>query len=317
MYALARTPADHIFKWTDFSTVPSTTRLLKFVNDIKSTGFIPEVRPDVEVGRQACNCPITPNWEQFLAMQPLACPRHIQTSLTSRLTKARALVPSPSKIQYMMFLLGPEWYDDRRNICNIVDTEASLIHTASDIMFRLEECMFRNRLSEDEFPRWLSFAMEVIQNCQDLHVLERRQSWETQFMCHIHDESRTFTPLVRIICNYTNIHGPSSCMKAIRTWIRMLKQTGVDLCEYGQRENQLLHEHHLQTMRDFEWYLKFEYSGRRPDGIWRLLGFKFGPDVEDWDIWWNEPTDDFTGDFWALVEDPPIHVPGEWIETEP
>jgi hypothetical protein len=182
VYALARTAADYIFKWTDFSTVPSTPKLLKFVNDIKGTGFVPEVRLNVEVEQEACKCPITPNWEQFQAMQPLACPRHIQTSLTSRLAKARELVPSLSRIQYMMFLLGPEWYDDRQEVCNIVDTTASLIHTASDIIFRLEECMVRNRLSEDEFPRWLSFAIEVIRTCQDLHVLERRKSWETQFM---------------------------------------------------------------------------------------------------------------------------------------
>jgi hypothetical protein len=97
----------------------------------------------------------------------------------------------------------------------------------------------------------------------------------------------------------------------------MLKQIGVNLCEYGQRENQLLHDHHLQTMRYFVWHIKLYYSERRPNGIWRLLGFKFGPDVEDWDIWWNEPTDEFAGDFWALVEDPPVHVPGEWIETDP
>jgi hypothetical protein len=212
--------------------------------------------------------------------------------------------------------LGDDWREDPNGICNMVDVEASLIHTASDIIFRLEENMVRHQLSEVELPRWLSFAEEIIRHSQDLHVLEPRRIWETQFMFRSKKpDEGIFSPLVRIICNYTLYHGLNCCMKTIRIWLYVLKKTGVDLCEYGDRENKLLQGNQQQIKRDFIWRLKLRYSGRYIDGTWRLLGFKVGPEPEDWDIWWDEPTDKFAGDFWTLVDDPPLFIPGEWVET--
>lgn len=46
-----------------------------------------------------------------------------------------------------------------------------------------------------------------------------------------------------------------------------------------------------------------------------LIGFKYGPEPEDWDIYWDEPTDMFAGEFWELIENPPPQIPGAWEEA--
>lgn len=247
-------------------------------------------------------------------MQSLACPGHRQTSLSSRLTKARKLVSVPGTVNYMEFLLDPDWRMDPYAVSNLPDAEASLIHTAAEVTFRIVEQMCRNLVEETKARRWLTFAKDVIQKSQDLHVLEPKFPWETQFL--MSDESCKFTPLVRIICHYTALHIPASCMKAVRTWLGMLKEAGIDLYQYGQKENQLLHEHHRQVKRSFIWDHRWKYSGACPHEMWYLLGFKIGPNAEDWDIWWAEPTDQFAGAFWALVEEPPLHIPGQWVEMD-
>ncbi|PMD38028.1 hypothetical protein L207DRAFT_584947 [Hyaloscypha variabilis F] len=39
-------------------------------------------------------------------------------------------------------------------------------------------------------------------------------------------------------------------------------------------------------------------------GIWffELIGFTFGVRIEDWHFWLSEPTDEFAGDFWYMIE---------------
>ncbi|RYP07837.1 hypothetical protein DL765_008990 [Monosporascus sp. GIB2] len=59
--------------------------------------------------------------------------------------------------------------------------------------------------------------------------------------------------------------------------------------------------HDLQRMFDMGLASPFDYER-----------YKYGPEPEDWDVYWSEPTDEFAGDFWELVENPPLQVPGAW-----
>ncbi|RYP46480.1 hypothetical protein DL768_007313 [Monosporascus sp. mg162] len=100
-------------------------------------------------------------------------------------------------------------------------------------------------------------------------------------------------------------------------WIGSLKAAGINVTEYGRCEMELLRDTALT--RDFvpcrEYYQMHPWKVQDP--VWRgvsirLMGYKYGPEPEDWDVYWSEPTDEFVGDFWELVENPPLQVPGAW-----
>ncbi|KAI0137029.1 hypothetical protein BJ170DRAFT_589979 [Xylariales sp. AK1849] len=50
----------------------------------------------------------------------------------------------------------------------------------------------------------------------------------------------------------------------------------------------------------------------------RLVGFKFGPNIDDWDLDWDLDNERFAGDFWKLIEeladDDMPHLPGSWFD---
>jgi hypothetical protein len=83
-----------------------------------------------------------------------------------------------------------------------------------------------------------------------------------------------------------NNHGFAEMCKVLRTWLQDLKDAGVDLGEYGKREFALR----------LSYDLKIHCYGTQ-------MGFtSYGPAVEDWVFYAQEPTDRFAGIFWKLVE---------------
>jgi hypothetical protein len=100
--------------------------------------------------------------------------------------------------------------------------------------------------------------------------------------------------------------------KATTIYITALYNSGVNLEEYGVRESMTwepleFHEGLIGVPRDYD-YCDY-YFGRR-----RLLSFNYGPYPEDWRIWENEPTDEFAGDFWLMIDRKEEVMPGTWIE---
>ncbi|KAF7534521.1 hypothetical protein G7054_g6189 [Neopestalotiopsis clavispora] len=108
----------------------------------------------------------------------------------------------------------------------------------------------------------------------------------------------------------------------LRLWLNILRNAGVDLKEYGKKEAGLFISQSVSekpvTMYDVTfgdrlsrihggdaWGAKFEVN---------LIGFQYGAEVDDWKLWWSEPSDVFAGDFWKLVESPYQPVPGAWVE---
>ncbi|KAI9647884.1 hypothetical protein NHQ30_004272 [Ciborinia camelliae] len=100
------------------------------------------------------------------------------------------------------------------------------------------------------------------------------------------------------------------CSKQISVrWLQLLHDSGIDLHQYGEWE--ILH--HELTRPQMSVYN--DSQGWWEDFDWPLLGFKYGPCVEDWEFWFLEPTDKFAGEFWSLVESPePILMPGTWVD---
>ncbi|KAK7955656.1 uncharacterized protein PG986_004878 [Apiospora aurea] len=102
----------------------------------------------------------------------------------------------------------------------------------------------------------------------------------------------------------------------LQEWIAMLIEAGVDVEEYGRREWDILKDTNPKSYISFtagpRWRKDHELPFKANELY--LYGFKYGPNVEDWDILCNEPTDRFAGEFWDLVEDRPLDIPGAWYD---
>ncbi|KAJ5955478.1 hypothetical protein N7501_009757 [Penicillium viridicatum] len=95
---------------------------------------------------------------------------------------------------------------------------------------------------------------------------------------------------------------------ALKVWLRTLQEAGVDLELYGRIEERIWktewiprESHQLPNYHMLDWATKA-----------RLIGFSYGPSIEDWHLWVSEPTDSLAGEFWDLIERPVEVMPGAW-----
>ena len=95
---------------------------------------------------------------------------------------------------------------------------------------------------------------------------------------------------------------------ALKVWLRTLQEAGVDLELYGRIEERIWRtewipreSHQLSDYHRLKWATKA-----------RLIGFSYGPSIEDWHLWVSEPSDSLAGEFWDLIERPVEVMPGAW-----
>ncbi|KAE9380938.1 hypothetical protein N431DRAFT_325529 [Stipitochalara longipes BDJ] len=106
----------------------------------------------------------------------------------------------------------------------------------------------------------------------------------------------------------------------LRDWLCDMKEAGVDLRHYGEIESAIYLS--LECFCDAE--TDFPQAGRH------VISFSYGPDVDDWQFWVDEPTDVFAGTFWKMMEaqttdiweessnmtSSGLRIPGSWMEYE-
>jgi hypothetical protein len=93
-------------------------------------------------------------------------------------------------------------------------------------------------------------------------------------------------------------------------WLRDVKDGGIDLREYGQIEEELINSGKADKDIDFSWY-DLRYEEDNWSSI-HLVALEYGPAIEDWKLWWSQPTDKLVGDFWQSVEPQAAVMPGSW-----
>jgi hypothetical protein len=99
------------------------------------------------------------------------------------------------------------------------------------------------------------------------------------------------------------------CNEALRALLQDLQEdANVDLKEFGEKEELI--------MKEKGCHIDFETFGRSRRFVIRLIGFSHGPSPEDWFMWISEPSDEFVGDFWAMI-DRRMEMPGGWSEDVP
>jgi hypothetical protein len=99
-------------------------------------------------------------------------------------------------------------------------------------------------------------------------------------------------------------------------WIELLFDAGIDLSEYGRKEQELYREgratsHCWFTVwrralwlseLDRRYYFEKRFSIR----------FKYGPKPSDWQFWLIEEMDNSLAEFWDMVDHPERSMPGAW-----
>lgn len=117
----------------------------------------------------------------------------------------------------------------------------------------------------------------------------------------------------------------TGCERAIFAWLADLYEGGMDLQIYGENEKE--HFRHPELPRVEAYlsngtiydYCRSSYGKERARVFYvRLINFHYGRLPAHWKFWWSEPSDEFAGDFWSLVElsnqETVMNVPGAWVD---
>ncbi|KAF3811944.1 hypothetical protein GCG54_00003693 [Colletotrichum gloeosporioides] len=101
--------------------------------------------------------------------------------------------------------------------------------------------------------------------------------------------------------------------KTMSSWLEDVQASGIDLAEYGRRQLEI----HKASHRNFDRWQKLSMLQPGDDSRLygpRLMSFTFGPRTQDWNLIWDLDVEGLTGDFWELIENPPLHIPGAYPE---
>ncbi|KAF5576114.1 hypothetical protein FPANT_11069 [Fusarium pseudoanthophilum] len=158
--------------------------------------------------------------------------------------------------------------------------------------------------------------------------------------------TRKGTPLVSVIggalCylspDVSFFHWDNVFQGCIQKWVSNLQESGVDLMLYGEQESINISKH-FRTAFDSDaieasrnevrnvlpsssarlTFIRPERSGRKMwnNNHWipiRLLELKFGPTPSEWEIVWVPEFEWVAKEFWQMIEQEVVIMPGSWID---
>ncbi|KAI1374189.1 hypothetical protein F4677DRAFT_172830 [Hypoxylon crocopeplum] len=267
--------------------------------------------------RSECRCQHGFDLECYEKLLPYQCPLHQYTSVRSRISERKSLF-FYGAADVVKSLLEPEWSTDPRAVCTacpvIIMAAFRLSRSICQQWYHKRHCLRLNvpHCRCSDMNSWFSFTVEVVKHTPDIHVIGRN----------------FFTPVLKLTalsCVFDflitfNSYSPKGrsrlnkhYMIVLKAWLEALKQAGVDLNAYGRREHKILTEDGSRgpgQLGNIRYYPIIYLNGNKS----YLIGFKYGPEPEDWKVYWDEPTDRFAGEFWKSIESPPLRIPGSWVD---
>ncbi|CZR68075.1 uncharacterized protein PAC_17974 [Phialocephala subalpina] len=258
--------------------------------------------------------------EAFILLQQQSNPQYYSNSLDDRASVAQHLIYTPfSTPGLFRIALSKELGDV--NSYKYRDAEGnSLLHTvvrAYGLSISNATSRFFNKNTrfghQKQDPNgWLRLLGECIAagcDIQSIRFDRESNSRRTPFLEVIHGflypgslRTEPAPPVIEAV---------------MRIYLLVLAQSGIDILSYGQKEKEL----HDQDAVDKTFQYVFFPLGRKNtqwkvlsavQATWNLIGFTYGPTPDDWRIWGSQPTDDFVGDFWCMIESPWERMPGAW-----
>jgi hypothetical protein len=94
----------------------------------------------------------------------------------------------------------------------------------------------------------------------------------------------------------------------LNNWLIDLESCELDLSSYGKEEWE--HRHLYPVEYDIN------LGTARPHPKLRLINFSYGRRPEDWVFWFSEPTDEFAGVFWRMIENGPTEDSGKELDDK-
>lgn len=111
---------------------------------------------------------------------------------------------------------------------------------------------------------------------------------------------------------------------ALRNWLEDLSIAGVDLTEYGRTEKAIItslstsEKSFITLCGSLVHYPSLWFRTKHWDyyqiGQIKLESFTYGPKPTDWSYVWDYPTENFSGEFWEMIDNMSLKVPGSWVE---
>lgn len=109
---------------------------------------------------------------------------------------------------------------------------------------------------------------------------------------------------------------------ALQNWLEDLSIAGVDLAEYGRIEEAILSSLSPSEKSFIAFFPATQHPTRMPTKRWnyyqighiKLESFTYGPKPTDWSYVWDYPTENFSGEFWEMIDNVSLKVPGSWVE---
>lgn len=251
--------------------------------------------------------------ELYTLMRYRICPSHDYTTVESRIQSVVRWIKNPIVFKEV---LQPEWTSDLIGLCRIsVECGTSLpVILATEAAW----AYILSKAAEDaSLFGWFTLLTEIVSEAGG-----GKASYE---MSNSGQSCSFLALLFYLLFNHSNYLGrhllSKDTVEFLRACVTNLKGGGIDLIEFGNREAGWFLDEATESGREFYADRNILISRRwRADYLElmdvsvRLIGLKYGPRPEDWDVYWSEPTDGFVGHFWRLIEDPTLHVPGAWEE---
>lgn len=123
-----------------------------------------------------------------------------------------------------------------------------------------------------------------------------------------------FTSLKRWHCGFPSRNSGDAI--PLSTWLKQLKDSGVDLVRYGKEERDILES--PEVRREFRYKESFHlpntHHRRFHTSKLRLINFTYGLELEDWNFWFAPVMEDYFIQFWEMVDHPEWAMPGAWEE---
>ncbi|VUC30665.1 unnamed protein product [Clonostachys rosea] len=146
----------------------------------------------------------------------------------------------------------------------------------------------QRRAAVDDLHNWQSLVSLVLSESRVASGLTPLPMLDTAFIkSACSGQKRMATPLLCVIIGslkavgHVDVRWKMGVGKAARSWVKAVKDAGMDINQYGRAE---------QSNLSSESPSNYFHRGRKiwARGLARLERLDVGSEVEDWELWWNE-----------------------------